>query len=405
MKRLTLFMMLSVLACSSKVWSQTDFRPGYYITSAYDTIYGFIDYRGDIRNSKTCDFRTAPDRETVSFKPGEILGYRYDKGKYYISKTLESDGETKQLFLEYLVDGIADLYYFRDEKDDYYVLESENGDMEILTNEESIIEKDGVSYAWESHSYIATLKTTFGDCWDIQPELDHAQLTHKSLINLTSEYHDYVCDGEKCIIYQKEIPLLKVNFGVTAGFSSSGLNFVRHTNYQEYDFRRSWDPVLGLQLNLNSPRISERIAVILRTEWTKSYFFGYLEDPYSPTIIYHNDVHIRLSSARLAIGMNYTFPRGTFRPTVGGGYLINRLLDYDMSRLVETEAPDVIFTHEYFDKPQRDMTMGFFVQLGTQYELPWGNFIHCFLRYHYTSETISDRIIMNSYSINLGYFL
>jgi hypothetical protein len=40
---------------------------------------------------------------------------------------------------------------------------------------------------------------------------------HKNLIKLAEEYHYAVCEGEKCIIYEKKQPFLKVNIEGVAG--------------------------------------------------------------------------------------------------------------------------------------------------------------------------------------------
>ena len=44
--------------------AQSDFRPGYYITNDLDTVFGLIDYRGEIRDSRICVTlsRNAPDK-------------------------------------------------------------------------------------------------------------------------------------------------------------------------------------------------------------------------------------------------------------------------------------------------------------------------------------------------------
>lgn len=65
--------------------AQTNFQPAYYITNQSDTIHGEIDNRGDIRNCRTCTFRSEGDAQSFSFEPGEILAYRFNEnGTYYI---------------------------------------------------------------------------------------------------------------------------------------------------------------------------------------------------------------------------------------------------------------------------------------------------------------------------------
>ncbi|MDP4238175.1 MAG: hypothetical protein Q8904_01720 [Bacteroidota bacterium] len=41
---------------------------------------------------------------------------------------------------------------------------------------------------------------------------------HENLIKLATDYHKAVCDGEKCIIYEKKLPAFKVNLEIAGGF-------------------------------------------------------------------------------------------------------------------------------------------------------------------------------------------
>lgn len=385
-------------------FGQTDFRPGYYITSQLDTVFGQIDYRGDLRNSKHCVYKAGEGAEEQSFGPGEIYGYRFEEGKFYVSKAIGSAEGTETVFLEYLVDGITDLYYYRDAQKDHYFLETEDGELKELKNEESVLEVDGQKYVWKSNEHIATLKSTFADCMEIQPRLDHAELTHKSLINLTSSYHDYVCDDGKCIIYQKKVPVVRVNPGLVLGYGSSGLDFVIYEGYEDLVFERSLDPYVGIQLRLNSPRISERIFILLQSEWTKVYYHSYTQEAVSTTT-YHRDYHIRQNSIRTMIGLQYSFPLGRFSPGLAVGPVFDYRLLNEFRLIQEAESPAMVHTSEYTDGPlMKDDTMGAFFQAGTQVQVTDRQYLSFNLRYHYTAETFGTKIVYNSLSLNMGYF-
>ena len=43
------------------------------------------------------------------------MGYRFTSGKYYVSKLVKMNGGTEELFVDTFIDGIADIYFFRDE--------------------------------------------------------------------------------------------------------------------------------------------------------------------------------------------------------------------------------------------------------------------------------------------------
>ena len=251
----------ALVSFSLLLFGQADFRPGYIIDLNLDTLYGQIDFRGEVRNSKVCDFRTDEKAEPQRFAPGEISAYRFLPGKYYVSKTIEAGGESRPVFAEYLVNGIADLYFYRDENTDLYLIEKEGGEMLALTNEEKEVYVEGTRRIQQSNQYVRLLKATFSDCMEIQPTIDGARLNHQSLIAITSRYHAYVCDGEKCIIYLKETPGIRFKLGGTIGFSSSRL---RIKGDEEFEAFESEDTLSILNRYIEESEIDLEKSVIQR---------------------------------------------------------------------------------------------------------------------------------------------
>ena len=64
--------------------AQTDFKSGYIIDLKGDTIFGQIDYRGDVLMSKVCKFKDDQDKIT-EFAPNEIAAFRFTDSKYYVA--------------------------------------------------------------------------------------------------------------------------------------------------------------------------------------------------------------------------------------------------------------------------------------------------------------------------------
>ena len=75
-----------LLLTSIGVWAQRDYRKGYIITNEQDTIFGWVDYRGDIRNAKVCSFKKSETGQATEYTPLDIVAYRYIDSKYYVSK-------------------------------------------------------------------------------------------------------------------------------------------------------------------------------------------------------------------------------------------------------------------------------------------------------------------------------
>ncbi|KPK79477.1 MAG: hypothetical protein AMS27_17980 [Bacteroides sp. SM23_62_1] len=142
-----LVIIIACLVYPGKGSCQADFRPGYIITLENDTIHGLIDFRGDMINAQICSFKKHKKAEKTNYKPFEIKAYRFTGDKYYISRYVKQTEETVPVFIEYLVDGIADLYYYRDTKNiDHYFIEKEDSTLVELTNERKMIVVDNGHY-------------------------------------------------------------------------------------------------------------------------------------------------------------------------------------------------------------------------------------------------------------------
>jgi len=198
-------------------------KSGYVIIQKGDTIRGYLIEQNSINSSKKCVFKSTPDTDKIIYKPNEIAGYRFNDGKYYISKQigLDSDQAKKTVFMEFFIKGIACIYYYVDEKGEHYYIEKapfglvELSDLD-LTPENS---KKGESI------YKGKLKIIMADCPEIGNEINNTQLTYSSLVKLSKDYHNKVCTTESCIIFERKDTPVKVNFGVVVGLSGNNYKF------------------------------------------------------------------------------------------------------------------------------------------------------------------------------------
>ena len=219
--------------------SNNDFKEGYIISLNGDTTKGFLLVQISRNASDQCVFKPNANSANTIYKPGEIAGYRYLNGKYYISKEINIDSTTKKVvFLEFLIKGIASIYYYMDYEEHYYIEKYPNSLVELTEKERTFFD-EGTSGREGSHTYIMPSKYkgklifALQDCPSINKEIQNTRLTHKSLIKLTKDYHEKVCNSESCIIYEKINTSAKVRFGVLMGFSKNQYNFGRQliSNY------------------------------------------------------------------------------------------------------------------------------------------------------------------------------
>jgi len=392
-----------ILFISLSLQAQTDFRPGYYIRNEGDTVYGEIDYRGDLRNGRICTYRENEGSEITDFVPGEIKAYRFSGGKYYVSKEVTVGEQTQNIFLEFLVDGISDLYYFRNDDSDYYFIQNEGEEPVLLSNDEIQTERDGRVYSRKSNRYIGVLKATYADCPELQDKIEHANYSHPSLIKITTEYHDYVCDDQSCIVYEKQLPTFRVGFNPYLGFSISGLSFSGFPEYEDVEFRRSPDPVLGLRLHIALPRLNEKLSMLITGEVYRSYLFGSGETEQSTSSSVFKDVHAHITTFQTLIGIQYMYPKGKIRPNISAGavYAIN--LKSEFRHVNEYVSQTLVSTREFYEDPLHRESYGAFIELGAIWKMNEWQGVSLGFRYHFIQETFGARIWRDAPSVNIGY--
>jgi hypothetical protein len=186
------------------IHAQGNYVSGYIITNQQDTLAGWINLRTDKNNQKRCEFKPDLKLAAQTYLPGEIAGYRFtDAGKYYVSREIELNGTPQKVFLEFLVKGIMNLYYYEDETD-YFFFENEDGKMEIVSQKPERIENGRI---YTDNKYIGQIRYIFRDYQPIVEEANKLQFNQKSMIEIAKEYHNEVCTtGESCIVFQNEHP-------------------------------------------------------------------------------------------------------------------------------------------------------------------------------------------------------
>lgn len=378
------FYLIFVMVFSAGLNAQPNFVPGYYITLENDTVFGQVDNRGDQRNCRVCSFRSDDHSPVREFSPGDITSYRIEEGKYYISKEILYNGEPRLVFLEYLVNGIADLFFYRSEVADFYYVISEDGRLIELTNENRIKIIKGNDYTAKTYKYIGQLKALYSDCPPIYNDLVNAKLSHKSLIDITSRYHNIMCEGESCIIYEKPLPLVKLEIQAIIGYSSSGLDFDRYPYYNGLNFNRSNDILGGAKIYFGLPRINEKLSIGLGTEFSRSYYFASKE-------FYHiyTEIQGHITSLKAFLGIRYLYPKGKYRPFLEFGPLNSFNFQSDFREVRETVTSSNVLTSEKSLYPIEDEGIGFYFQGGVFWYTKSDHKLGCAIRYYFTTDLYS----------------
>ena len=328
--------LLSLILFIGKIYGQGNYRRGYIITNENDTIAGWIDYRTNVQNMSVCKFKTDESEETISYLPGEIFGYRLDEvGKFYVSKDITINGESRTVFLEYLVQGIMNLYHYIDysfyeQNMAYYFFEDETGKMTPVTkNPDKYVQKeDGRTGIQEDYRYRGAIKYLFKDQNTILKEADNLGFNHQSMIKVAKEYHYQVCTtGEECIVFEAK----KDKTGVAFKCSLYG-------GIQVYKGKYSGtitSPVVGGKLNVIFPRLDKNLSFQADLAISKIQGTTTFNRENSPLVEHWTNeengiVYNRYLSYQetdcifipLQLGIKYFFGNAKVRPTLAGGVLV-----------------------------------------------------------------------------------
>ena len=310
-RRLIFFMLLIL---TGLINAQTDFRPGYVIKPSGDTLFGKIDYRGDLLMGEVCRFKINDKENEIRYSPDDIIGYRFNNSKYYISKEVKG----KRLFLEFLIKGKVSIYYLRDNNGDHYFIEKDGVRITEIPYKEEIRHKGDTAYFYESTEHIGIMKYYMQDAPEFQSRIERmGKPEHKNLIKLAEDYHYKVCKDESCIIYEKKKPLFKISLEIVGGivFLSYGNSGDPGTHIIGKKYLQT-----GVITNICMPRTSENLyfrsgIIYSNVEAYKIHMQFYTDGSYD----WVQTDNYKMSLFEIPLQLEYIYPKGIVRPKFAYG--------------------------------------------------------------------------------------
>jgi archaellin len=151
----------------------------------------------------------------IIYRPNEIMGFRLNEGKYFQSKNINLNGEKHEVFLEFIIKGKANIYYFRDSNDHYFI-ETESVELLELTERSVVVNGDYSSFELPKR-HKSKLKAILSDCPAIYPQIESVSLNHNSLKELARNYHYEICSTEDCVIFERPKTKTKIHLVALAG--------------------------------------------------------------------------------------------------------------------------------------------------------------------------------------------
>jgi hypothetical protein len=336
MKKSILF--LIAVFTTQIICSQTDFRKGFLISLNRDTTYGYISYGEGVRNNHFCQFKSSQKENWVTYTPLEIFGYGFINDKFFETKKIENNDKISEpVLLEVLVKGLVSLYKY---ENFFYIDKADTGLVKISHESLEYTEK-GTRISRSSTKYIGMLNVYLSDCDEIKSKISNINFSERDLTYLIEKYNGYKHVSVK--IYKAQKPWIHLKAGVLSGMVISSVKFNSldaYLNYLVAPFDNSKSPLIGISLNIVSPRLNEYFSIQTDVIFNKSNYYSYNKwvDIFHATNTDY--VSIWLTQLKVPFGLNYSFPSGKFKPFISLGLSTTFIMnsESEWSREVETKS-------------------------------------------------------------------
>ena len=313
---------LFIISFTQIGFSQQDFQAGFIIKKTNDTIFGFINLKSNYSFSKMCEFKQHTDSPTEIYTVEGIKSFRIENQKYYIAKEVTIDSVKRKIFLEFLVEGIVNLYYYRDKVDEFYFIEKDNAiyplsnkDLEVIRTSGNPYENPDKKYSLKSNQYKGILTVLFQASPEVQNKIRFTPFDYKALINITKDYHNAVCKDQKCIDYTK-VTSHSLTIEPNIGIVSSTLRLKSSSNSTK-DLQLTF----GFNLRFTPRKINYH--------WNYLIGFSYSTNSFKPTdfenqIFTKNtltyQIRMNYTILKIPLMVEYSFPAKKIQPFVSIAY-------------------------------------------------------------------------------------
>jgi hypothetical protein len=382
-------------------YSQNDFRPGYFISKS-DTVYGLINFGSNSLNSLKCEFKKDANSSVELYYPFDIDSYVVNENRYYVSKTIILHGEEKKVFLEYLVDGIVDLYYYNEDVVEYYFIEKNGVLMQLDNDAVIIVDENEKKYLKYSNQFKGVLARIFNDAPGLFIQLSNSKFELNSLVNLTKEYHNMVCNDYACIDYTK-LKRRDIFCEVNAGTIFSYMGLTSSKNHAS-DFK----PEFGLNIRIKDNRYNSRFSFFAGLNYSSNSFNGEFKNKlYNGREKFYN-IELNYSVLRLPLTLEYSLLSGKIQPTLSITYNNTFLLNPDYAIEIRNYITEDSYSGFYTESPLRKYQYGLMLGAGIRYVINRNSYLNCVLNYEYRIPSTSfnyilDYLNFNSLIFSVGY--
>lgn len=382
----------------SNVIGQKDYKNGFIIRNNNDTIYGLINLQSNYFNSLECEFRKNIDTLSEFYTPFDIKAFFIENNKYYISKDMTINNIEKKVFLEFLLKGIVNLYYYKDLQNEYYFIEKDN-EIFKLTNELIEIDRNNNTYRIESHQYIGILKFLFQDSPKLTDQINNTRFGYKPLIKVTKTYHENVCKDYKCVDFTK-LTKQSIYIEPKIGIINSKLGLA-----SSKDYTKDLKAIFVIQFRF----IPIRMHYLWNFQTGLSYSSNYFLGDYFNYVLFGKErtfrIELKYEIIRIPLIIQYNFPLNKIQPYILAGYnnifIINP--KYSVRRISEEGS-----LSSPYKTPFRKYQFGFTTGVGLRFKINEKYNIFIQNDYEYRMPSSNYNYILDFHNVksiifNLGF--
>ena len=213
------FLLSLLLILPALCFSQADFRNGFIVTNATDTVRGLVLYDKTSKAYHTVEFRQSSTQNTTTYTAEQIVGYGFEGSTVYESRNIElEDGSHATKFLQVFVRGAVSLYHYAGE---WWIEKEQQGGLIELVNKQREVIVNGQRVQRNSNQHLSTLNTMMFDCIELRPALKSVALTEHTLVQLVTDYNR--CKGSDAKVFNENKSWRAYKLGIIGGLNISTL--------------------------------------------------------------------------------------------------------------------------------------------------------------------------------------
>jgi hypothetical protein len=378
---------------ASDARAQADFRAGYIVQPAGDTVRGQIDYRGARRGAQQCLFRAAGAKEVVSFKPDQLRGYGLASGEQYSSQLTPAAPSQpgteppaaagaapapQPLFLEVLVAGEAYLLAQHDQTGGthYYILKKGAAlPTELVQERRQVIQDGQLRNELLLPVFRGVLTTQFADCPAVLLRVSKTEYKESALVAVVEQYNACRQPGQSVATHKQPT---EANLEALLGAQISQTTY--NDGGSSDKLSGALAPELGLALRVSRRTAKQKFSLRLELHYARQVATGTFErrtalpglGQYLTTTY---EARFKAAYLRLPALVRYTLPGTKIRPFIEAGasfsYAIQ--LEPQLRRLNTSQGagPSDWYTLFSMNTPSQDAfrryEVGFLAGVGTQF--------------------------------------